>query len=372
MPNFTIISSYNDILVFNNEQWKTSLKFNCKDRIVDKAGKVPSLDYKGNQYEIIFKRQRDFSHLERFGRGFLGTLTVASSLGIALLSKSVLKLFTKQKQSIRFGIPLLPLDNLPKPKDCKEEYNISKEELQQGISISQKRVQYLLKRREDANTTFYGAGINNYLVFGLDAEPELIFKLAFFPDDDSFLNDRYEKTIFAKTVIRTHQLGLLIIPNTKLFTVTLRKRKHAVIVEQKMDIDQDIDVQEQSFLDYADSLNEAVCQLALFICKTGYSDVAWRNNPILNNSLDEKGNRKIVLVDLEELDSPEVGLFGEENKRRGLVGCVNEKQGKMVKIIAEKEGISTSLFTYAYFRRRMELEEEYGLKKLHTKKRITV
>lgn len=139
--NFTIISSHNEILTFNDEEWKAPIKFNCKNRIVDKSGKVPSSDYKGNQYEIISKRQRDLSYLERFGRGFLGTLTVISSLGFALFSKKIIKLFTKQKQSIRFGVLLLPLKSLPKSKNSEEEdYNISKKELQQGISISKETI----------------------------------------------------------------------------------------------------------------------------------------------------------------------------------------------------------------------------------------
>ena len=203
-------------------------------------------------------------------------------------------------------------------------------------------------------------GQKRHRIFELDTVPGLLFKI----DTHNSMKDRYQNMIYAQTVIRSHQLGQLLIPNAKLFTVELEGKKHEIIAERKIEINPN----EEYFLDYADSLNEAIRQLALFICKTGYSDVEWRNNPILNNSLDGKGNRKIALIDLEEINDPEVGLFGKENTRRGLVGCVNEEQGKMIETIAKENHISASLFTDASFRRKKKLEEEGMLKKYYAKK----
>ncbi len=129
-------------------------------------------------------------------------------------------------------------------------------------------------------------------------------------------------------------------------------------------------MQEQNFHDYATSLNEAIRQLAVFICKTGYSDVRWRNIPVLNNSLDENGNRKIALIDIEEMDSPEVGLFGGA-RTRGLVRCVNEEQGKIVEEVAKRNWIKTRYFANAREWRRKEIEDENKLKEYYATKNIT-
>ncbi len=257
-----------------------------------------------------------------------------------------------------------------------EDYNISKAELQQGISISgeiiskiQICMENILQRKEEGNIKFYNSQWTQR-VFELDTDPGLIFKMdAYAINKDSPLNNRYQNMIYAQTVIRTHQLGLLIIPHAKLFTVDLGDEKHEIIAEQKMNINPHESAQEEYFLDYADSLNETIPQLALFICKTGYSDVEWRNNPILNNSFDGK-DRKIALIDLEEMKSATDGLFGGAFGRRGLVECVNEEQGEVVKTIAEENGISTSFFESAYSQRKKELEDGRKLKEYYRKKEI--
>lgn len=406
MSRFKIINNTSEIAL--NKKWAPATKFNSKNRLVDEKGHRLSSDYKGRQYRIIEKRERTFSGLERFGRGFLGTLAVVCTLGLGLSLKSVRNLFTRSKENIRFAVlasrenvalqknsNVIPSKEPSKPSSEKtqktaqesfhknEGYDISEQELQQGISISEDTISKIqicmknvLKRKEVGGLKFYNSQ-DNHRVFSLDTAPDLIFKMKANKNfhtiglDDS-MKARYQTMINSQTVVRTYKLGLLVIPNAKLFTVNVEGEEHEIIAERKVDINPHESAQEQYFQDYAESLNEAIRQLAIFICKTGYGDVNWRNNPVLNNSLDENGNRKIALIDLEEMDKPQVGLFGRGDGRRGLVRCVNEEQGKIVEAVAKQNGIKTSSFAEAYAARKEEIEEERKLKEYYTTKNITV
>lgn len=118
MTKFEVINSVNEINL--GCEWKDSINFKNNGKIVDIKGKKVSVSYSGQSYRLIAKKERNFSGLERLERGFLGTLIIVCSLGIALFSKKVRSLFTKNHESIRFGIPtrLDPLILLP------EEVNI--------------------------------------------------------------------------------------------------------------------------------------------------------------------------------------------------------------------------------------------------------
>jgi hypothetical protein len=102
MPNIKTINSMNEIIL--NDALAPVAKFNSINRIVDEKGNTVRSDYTGRTYKIVEKRERTLSGLERFGRGFLGTLAVVSTLCLALFSKSVRSLFTKSKETIRFAI----------------------------------------------------------------------------------------------------------------------------------------------------------------------------------------------------------------------------------------------------------------------------
>lgn len=386
MPCFKIVHNTNEISL--NGQWVSSAKFNSKDRIVDEEGRAVSSDYQGRRYQIIEKRERVFSNTERIGRGFLGVVAVICTLSIALFSKSVRNLFIKSKENIRFGVPVSPNSpnqtpsQVEEPSVSKEELQrISEEELQQGISISEETVakvracmRYVLARQEEGGVKLYNSQ-PKHRVFTLETVPDLIFKMnvTTIPWEKKLTEVRYQKMIDAQTVVRVHQLGLLVVPHAKLFTV-VDGETHKIIAEQKMDINPHSSAQEQYFQEYAESLNEAVSQLAIFICKTRYSDVEWRNNPVLNNSLDENGNRKIALIDIEELNSAQIGLFGGGFGRRGLVRCVNEQQGLLVQKVAQQNGIGggNTSFEDAHNQRIKELEEGRKLSEYYERQNIVV
>lgn len=110
MPGFKTINSISESNL--SDKWVRATKFNSKNRLVDEKGHRVSSDYKGHQYRIIEKKERNFSGLERFGRGLLGTVAVIRSLCLGLFSKSIRNLFTKSKENIRFAVlePFIPSD----------------------------------------------------------------------------------------------------------------------------------------------------------------------------------------------------------------------------------------------------------------------
>lgn len=397
VPCFVVVNNENEIKL--NSEWSPAVKFNSKNRLVDEKGYRVSTDYNGSQYRIIEKRERTFSSLERCGRGFLGTLAVICTLGLALFSKSVRNLLTKSKENIRFAV-FVPNSNLSSSQrghspqqstipyvvstaSKNEQYNISEEQLQQGISISEETIskiqtciknENMLKCKEGDGVKFYQSQKGLQRVFALETDSELIFKMkareTYDIDKDYSIKERYQKMIDAQTVIRTYQLGLLVIPNAKLFTVNVDDEEYDIIAERKVDINPHTSAQEKYFQDHAESLEKAIQQLATFICKTGYSDVKWGNISVLKNGDSENGNKKIVLFDVQKTLGAGIGLFGDNMGSRGLVGCVTEKQGKMVAKIARENSIDTSLFSYAHGKRKQEIKEGLELEEYYRNKNI--
>jgi len=256
--------------------------------------------------------------------------------------------------------------------------------LQEGINIKPETIakikscmmNILNEKKKTEGVTFYTSQ-GNHRVFTLDVAPDLIFKMKASKSQsagrDDSMKARYQRMIDAKTVCRVNQLGLLIIPNARLFNV----EKYEIIAEQKLDITPEESAQEQLFEDHADRLDETVRQLAVFIAKTGFSDVEWRNVPVLNDNVDKEGNRKIALIDIEEMDGAKTGILGQEQAfmaapRRGLAHCVNEKQMEMVIAEARKQGvtISETEAKAAKERRLKEIASNKALKLFYKEKGI--
>ena len=172
---------------------------------------------------------------------------------------------------------------------------------------------------------------------------------------------RYEAMIDAQAVINTHKLGLLVIPNAKVFQTEIEGGKYEIFAERKLDTTPFLNEQEQHDQGYANSLDETIRQLAVFICKTGFSNVKKSLIPILNNNVDQ--NRKIALIDVNEMrgssfEGAAMGLFGNEGvQRTGLVDHVNEKQAQLIKIVAAENKISIQSFADAEKRRKTSSAE---------------
>jgi hypothetical protein len=323
-----------------------------------------------------------------------------------LFSKSVRKLLIKQKETIRFGVltpssnlqnkkvpidPVIHASSLQEPIKRVKDYSIDEKELRKGISISSETVvkiqtcmKNILNRKDEDGVKFYNSQ-RTHRVFSLETEPGLIFKMTVYKnrhtlDKNDSMKVRYQTMINAQTVLRTHQLGLLVLPHAKMITVAADGEEYDIIAKQKLDINHSEGAQEKLFEEYAGSLNETIRQLAVFICKTGYSDVEWRNNPLVNNNVD--GERKIALIDIEEMTSKKIGLFGGGFGRTGLVGLVTEEQGKIVESVAKQNGVNTASFANAKYglrtpsfahaqsKRKIILEDARLLKEFYAKKNI--
>ena len=98
MPDFQIVDRLQDIRLTSD--WVNP----PADVIVDKMGTPVKPDFDGRKYRLIV-REKNYSPLRRLACGFLGTIAVICTLGIALFSDAVRNLFQK-KLTLRFGIKI--------------------------------------------------------------------------------------------------------------------------------------------------------------------------------------------------------------------------------------------------------------------------
>lgn len=74
-------------------------------------------DKTGKEYKIIYKREKEYSKGMRFLRGSLGAALTVGTLFTALAFKGVRNLFTKEHESIRYGVPIGDIRDLVQNKD---------------------------------------------------------------------------------------------------------------------------------------------------------------------------------------------------------------------------------------------------------------
>ncbi len=106
MVKFTSVRELKEIPQVDG--WKDVEKFKSRNRIVNADGNDAIGASNGVRYQIVSKKEREISIFERIGRISLGVFYTAITCGFALSIKSVRKLFTKQSETIRFGIEVLP------------------------------------------------------------------------------------------------------------------------------------------------------------------------------------------------------------------------------------------------------------------------
>lgn len=295
----------------------------------------------GKKYVVLAEKNHHFSPAARILGGFLcvalavacvwaactpswtGTgITSAGSLtGVWLLWKPLKNLATNAPRKI--GLAVLT------EADYKNEKS-----LRNGIDLSEEILQEAAKA---CPRGYCPQGVNkNFLghtgVFTLEKAPGIIFKPC--------TSARYENMLKGRMVIQQNNLDLLEIPGARFYRVKVSNGIEQFIAERMLDIPTHKNGMEDDFKYYASSLDETIRQLALFICKTGYCDVLPENNPVIPKSLDAKGRRKIALLDLDEMLSPQMGLFGCTYRPKGLVHQVTPKQADAVKQIALEHNIS--------------------------------
>ncbi|MCB1111409.1 MAG: hypothetical protein KDK72_01945 [Chlamydiia bacterium] len=112
--------------------WDFEDSFEEKDRIIGKDGKLISEVSQGHKYRIISKAVRHLSAGERIKRTLVGLAAVISSIGLALLSRTVRELFVKSKEEQWYATKCEPVFSDEKLAN-EEEENTSKED-GQGLS----------------------------------------------------------------------------------------------------------------------------------------------------------------------------------------------------------------------------------------------
>jgi hypothetical protein len=193
-----------------------------------------------------------------------------------------------------------------------------------------------IQAKEKDNAIHWHPSGEENLIFSLTDEPKWIFKIKSQTAAAEQTNEnRFANMERAREVCKEHNLNLLIVPKAEKFTVG----GITIIAEERMDIGQNMEAEKENYR--LGGLDETVRQLAVFIAKTGFSDVAWRNIPLLDRDSQFEGNRRVALIDLEEMGGALIGLFTGPTQRPGLIGCVHtEAQVDVVLEEAKKYDIA--------------------------------
>lgn len=226
--------------------------------------------------------------------------------------------------------------------ESEEELSIS----DQTIEKIQSAIPKILRLKADPDIeVFPSCGTN--IVFRFCSEPNLVFKMIkpgsgkvcnkkLFSENEA-IDERLKKTKLARRICQIYKLSLLVIPRTKKIVMNVNRNKYSLIAEECVS-ELEPSMQERLYQIYSKDLDQAIQQLAIFIIKTGFSDVVWPNMLIVDAGPHFEGPRRIALNDLEEMESTFTGIFGNSD-RRGLMKCVSADQMDKVLMIAQENGI---------------------------------
>lgn len=307
-----------------------------------------------------------------------------------MLSESCTSALAKVGKILSYFTIVIPLIMLIAKTILRSQHSYKiinpKQQLEKGINISeatiakiQQLIPKIIKREDDTAIEWLAKG--NNLVFRIKETPELVYKLAppgsLILGDKKFLDSkqrsdqRFENMVKAKEVCLTNDLGLLIIPHAKKFAVEVNGVSYTLIAEESLEFNHNESAHEELYHKYSTELNETARQLSIFIAKTGFNDVAWRNIPILNEVPTFQGDRRIALIDLESMNSAKNGFLGDINGSRGLIRCVSEKQiDNVVAEACKTGGITEEQANEAKKYRLKELQDDQLLRTFHARKGI--
>ncbi len=173
---------------------------------------------------------------------------------------------------------------------------------------------------------FYpSSGLNK--VFSIASFPNIIFKASVGQDLSHIYNEniinRFRNISKARRVCQKFELNHLVVPQSKIIELVYQNKKIVILAQEKINCNATDSMQEEFYLKNPDRVKDAVFQLFVLICETGYSDVCWRNNPIINNY-------KIALIDLEEMVGSRVGVIGRPPHGNSLIKLLDEKQAEWI------------------------------------------
>jgi hypothetical protein len=261
-----------------------------------------------------------------------------------------------------------------------------KDRLEGGITISEStinKIQQLIQKIISGadNEAIEWLGKGNNLVFRIKDEPNLVYKMAStkgrvfiggkFRTSQEVTELRFDNMIKAKEVCLANNLDHLVIPQAKKFNVKVNDdTSYMLIAEESLDINPEESANEALYQIFSTKLMETERQLAIFIAKTGFSDVSWRNIPLINESSQLYENKRVALIDIEHMEGAKEGFLGSGNGSCGLIGCVSEDQIDNVIAIARKQGVAISEDEAAQAKahRLNKLEDDKKLSEFYSQK----
>lgn len=326
--------------------WHKSDKFHSRHRLITSEGFCVQHGNYAPRFELIEKWECSLTLKERIIRLIKTIFLQLEQKKYQLYFKKVKKLLFKRSQSIHFALktstdPFIKDTNLHTPLQRK----ISEKTMKSAFLIHNSVVDDLLKnfeailKKEDSKQLFFYPSQDCHRVFSLVEYPLWIFKINLNPNPSYSIKNRYEQILEAETIIRTYNYKHLKIPRCQLINLEFQNSKYDVLIEEKLEFDDSLKFQKQAFTSSDPQTQEALCELAVFICKSGYSDLAYRNNPILKTSSERC---QIGLIDLEHFESSPWGLCGTDQynlNRKGLLSLCNTQMQKRIYEIAKKEGL---------------------------------
>jgi hypothetical protein len=252
--------------------------------------------------------------------------------------------------------------------------------LEEGMDISEstiKKVQMLMPKilssRSSSEFEVLPSGENN-IVFKLKDAPQWIFKLA--QGFTANIHNRFLNMIEAQYVCLDQGLSSLKMPHAKEIKIQIDGKDYTMIAEEALDINPDESVQEELYYIHRNRLEKVLRELAVFIKHTGFSDVSWRNIPLLNTSLSPQDSPQIALIDVEFMTSVEEGLTG--GSMQGLIESAPSKEILDV-LCEESKKLPHSLLTPSYLQRiekkkaerREKLATDEALREFYKAKKIS-
>lgn len=311
-----------------------------------------------------------------------------------ILSEATSSLLAKVAKVLSFFTLVIPMILLMAKAALRSQHSFKlidpKKKLEKGMNVSEDtiaKIKRLMPKifgvQQDKEIEWLSTG--NNLVFKLADRTNCVFKIAkpnHFHGRDKLptggnesTNARYENMVKAKEVCVMSGLNLLVVPHAKKFIVQADGYDFTFIAEECLNFDSNESAHEELYHKYSKDLNETARQLAIFVAKTGFNDVAWRNIPIITEAAGFQGPRRVALIDIEHMKSSFEGFMGSVgwggNGSRGLIGCVSEEQIDAVIGEARKQGVITEKQAKeAKAQRLKELEENRGLRSFYAHKGI--
>jgi hypothetical protein len=290
MPSIRPLSEFNENI---EKFWSEVPDFDLKNSLVDETGDKISNTHEGRQYKVISKYIKPFSSCEITLRKIAAVALTLFTFFIALYFNAPQDLWNKKHDTLYFrdlhqkSAAEIQSDNMKSVAELESGMDI----LPETLTLIERNFKDILVNREVPGVEQYN-GSDNHAVFSVKSNPNLIFKTKVDPRikvwgrDDS-MKARFANMVKGLNICRDLGLNKLQIPHAKVINIKHEGQDYEILVEQKLDIDCNKEIQWNYYMDQSSHLTEAINQLALFIIKSGFSDVKRSNIPVITSSTNQ-------------------------------------------------------------------------------------